>query len=263
MSEALPTLAAMGDMYVFRPGDSDEWRAKREADERTLAEIRERWITYASGATGLGVDAARDVIATIFDHARTDEPCRCSCHPQFSLTHDGGFDCPCTWSDERHREARAAFFEDSPWRQEMRAAQERENAELAEWLLFEPGVAAERTCFAAPEVWEGTIDGRTFFFRERHGEWQIEVDLEPDGHFAERVVEVKPGGDMVTEPVELTSGPVIARGVEEDLGASAVDHLAFIVRRVRAHFRGESCTHPDARRFCPDCGRDMDPASTR
>lgn len=248
----------MGDLYVFTPGGGDEWEAKRAADRDALRAIRERWITAAGESSNVAADAVRAVVAALFDHEQGGEKCLCSCHPRFATLHDGGFDCPCTLTDEERTARWEHFFEPSPWREELRLAHEREQREIQRYLANEPGVRAERTCTMAPEVWEGTIDGRTFFFRERHGEWRIEIDLVPDGHIAQRYVGTGADGEMITEPVELTSGPVIAEGFEGQLGDTAVDHLAFIVRTVRGFIRGESCLHPLARAFCADCGAAMD-----
>ncbi|KXP03899.1 hypothetical protein AXK60_19265 [Tsukamurella pseudospumae] len=126
-------------------------------------------------------------------------------------------------------------------------------AAVAEWLSTEPDVEASRTVMACPEVWEGRIDGHSFYFRERHGDWRIELDLAPNGTFAERVVGTE-DGEFITEPVELESGEVIAEGVDSQLGDSAVEHLALIVRTVRDHLRSGGCQHPGAARFCPSCG---------
>jgi len=82
------------------------------------------------------------------------------------------------------------------------------------------------------------IDGRTFYFRERSGQWHLQVDLKPDGHLTERP---------------------IASGTTEQLGQSAIDHLTFIVQTVRDHITREACTHPGAGRFCPDCGTRVAP----
>jgi hypothetical protein len=245
----------VSDIYVFRPGDSPQWRAQRAAEQAQRTGIRERWIDRVTQTLAIDAATVRRVVTTLFDHPATDGECSCSCHPRFELTHDGGFDCPCTWSAERREQVRAAWLEDAPWREELREAADREQRELEAWLSGEPGVTARRTCFAAPEIWEGAIDGRSFFFRERHGQWRIEIDLAPDGRFAERLTGVGSDGELQTEPVELTSGIEIASGLDEDLGGTAVEHLAFVVETVRAHLRAESCRHEDARAYCPDCGR--------
>lgn len=59
---------------------------------------------------------------------------------------------------------------------------------------------------------------------------------------------------MLTEPVELTSGPVIAQGDESSLGDNALAHLAFIVDTVRTHLTRAACTHERAEQYCPSCG---------
>lgn len=133
-------------------------------------------------------------------------------------------------------------------------------------IAAHPGVEAKRTSMAAPEQWEGTIDrrsfyyGRSFYFRERHGMWRIEIDLAPDGRFVTRYVGRSDDGEMATEPVELTSGETIAEGREPSLGDSPVDHLRFIVETVRAHLARTICTNPRAERYCPACGARVDRA---
>jgi len=265
----------VSDIYVFRPGGSQEWRARRDAERAQRAEIRERWTRRVAASLTIDVESVRRVVAALLDHPAAAEEtarakpgqapaassavaCSCSCHPRFDLTHDGGFDCPCTWSAERREQARAAFLEDAPWRGALREAADREQREVDGWLAGEPGVTARRTCFAAPEIWEGEIDGHSFFFRERHGAWRIEIDLAPNGRFAERLTGVASDGELETQAVELTSGDEIASGLDDDLGSTAVKHLAFIAGTVRAHLRAESCRHEGARAYCPDCGRRMD-----
>lgn len=56
----------------------------------------------------------------------------------------------------------------------------------------------------------------------------------------------------VEEPIER--GVVIAYGLEQDLGATPLDHGRFIARTVRRHVQREGCAHPDARNYCPECG---------
>lgn len=259
LSAASPTIADMGDLYVFRPGDSDEGRARRDAEVAAKRLVRARWTTRLAASVGLSVDDAEQAVGLLFDHVDAGgAQCPCGCHPRFETQHDGGFDCPCTWSDERRERSRKQLFEALQPSPEALAHEALEEAELAAWFDANPGVVAERTCFAAPEVWEGTIDGRSFYFRERHGEWHIEIDLTPNGHFGQRWVGTDASGEMVTEPVELTSGPEIAHGIDTDLGTGAVEHLDFIVRRVRDVLRTETCTHSAARAFCPDCGKRTD-----
>lgn len=70
----------------------------------------------------------------------------------------------------------------------------------------------------------------------------------------QRVVGTGPDGKLLTETVEMTSGPVIAEGLESALGDTAIHHLEFIVRTIREHLTGIRCAHEAAGDFCPTCG---------
>ena len=97
----------------------------------------------------------------------------------------------------------------------------------------------------------------SFYFRERHGEWRLELNLQPSGRFAQRLVDVDEDGRPLTEPKELTEGEVIAEGVDSALGSTPVEHLDFIVRTIREHVWRRSCTHEGALLYCPRCGARM------
>ena len=56
---------------------------------------------------------------------------------------------------------------------------ERGRAELAT-AAAELDVDAELRCSAFPFVVAGTCDGRSFYLRERHGHWRVEVAADPD-----------------------------------------------------------------------------------
>lgn len=244
-------------LYVFRP-DPDgarEWRERREVER---ARLHGRYIDHLVSVCGLDAAVAGGIIDALFVHRdRQGQPCLCSCHPRLSSEHGDGFDCTCTWSDERRAEQRrtmAAFWA-SPASQEVARHHEEQEREIATWLAWHPGVEAQRKVSYAPEVWEGAVDGHSFHFRERHGAWRLELDLVPSGRFVERVTSVGDDGDIATEPEEVTEGAAIGEGVDGELGASPVDHLAFIVTRIREHLRAEACHHDGARLYCPDCGR--------
>lgn len=87
--------------------------------------------------------------------------------------------------------------------------------------------------------------------------WRLELDLEPSGRFADRLVEVREDGEMVTEPVPVIEGEVIAEGVDSQIGDGPVEHIAFIVRTIRDHLWAGGCDHEGALFFCPKCGRRM------
>lgn len=174
--------------------------------------------------------------------------------------HDDGFDCSCSWDETRRAEERRAWdeFWESPASSGLREQHGKEEEEIAAWVSGQPDVEAQRTSSFAPEQWEGSVDGHSFYFRERGGWWRIELDLEPTGNFAQRLAEVREDGELVTEPVPIMEGRVIAEGVESQLGESALDHISFIVRTIRDHLWAEQCDHLGALFFCPKCGKRME-----
>lgn len=255
----------MADLYLVQPRSDDEPDRRRAEREAGRARVRARYAAHLRERTRLDAITADLVMAILFDHHAEDgTECLRSNHPKLpeesQYSHDVGFDCPCTWGAERQDRERARRrkawndYLSSPEAEAFREAEGRELEAVADWIAAHPGVEAQRTVTACPEVWEGTIDGHSFYFRERHGEWRIEVDLEPDGRFANRYLGVDDNGEMLTEPVELTSGDTIAEGSEGNLGVGAVEHLSFIVDTVRAHLAQTVCTHPNAERYCPACG---------
>ncbi|MGH7734993.1 MAG: hypothetical protein ACREOE_15230 [Gemmatimonadales bacterium] len=124
---------------------------------------------------------------------------------------------------------------------ELSSAQEREEAEIEAWLAGQPQVEATRTTWMAPKQWEGTVDGHSFYFRERHDFWRIELDLAESGRFARRLLRLDDEGSMVTEPVPIMEGEVIAEGTGLQLGGTPVDHIASIVRTIRDHLWSAQC----------------------
>ncbi len=191
---AVSTLCGVTDLYIVDPGGGEQERARREAERRRLAD---RYARYLVASAEVGEATARRMITALFDPCDADgNECPCSCHPRLSTEHGDGFDCRCTWDQDR-RAAEAANWQawwDSPQAAELSAAQQREEDAIAAWLAGQPGVDARRTSSYAPEQWEGTVDGRTFYFRERGGSWRIELDLVPAGKYAQRLVRVDEDG---------------------------------------------------------------------
>lgn len=217
-------------------GDPDDRARRQEERARERSLVRARYADQLMRSAGVDALTADLVLATLFDHNRADgSPCHCGCHPQLpeGTLHDAGFDCSCTWDEDtrqaRNREWRAHLeaYRSSPEAQASARAREQERAEVTAWLTAHPGVTAEQTTEYAPEQWQGTVDERSFYFRERHGEWRIELDPE---------------------------GTVIAEGREADLGQTSLQHLEFIVRTIREHMTREACSHQGAVNFCPTCG---------
>lgn len=248
----------MADLYIVDFGGGEEERARREA-ERAAEQRRLRAVCARHLVAQAGIDqpAAERVVAVLFDRRDSDgRECLCGCHPRLSAEHGDGLDCRCAWDDARRAEQATRWERlwDSDALAEFRAEHAREESAIASWLAGQAGVTAERTTSFAPEQWEGVVDGRSFYFRERGGHWRIELDLRENGQFARRVVDVDGDGGFVTEPVALTSGEVIAEGVESQLGGTPVDHIAFIVQAIRDHLWREQCDHAGALFFCPKCG---------
>lgn len=233
---AADNVVAVADLYVIQPGGDDAYARIRAERAASRARVRARYAAHLAERTGLDDATADLVMAVLFDHPDEDgRQCELGKHP--SLPDDGkhshvaGFDCPCTWDAERREQERILsqkFWDDwraSPENEARRAASKRETDAINAWIAAHPGVEAKRTSLAAPEQWEGTVDGHSFYFRERHDMWRIEIDLAPNGRFVNRYVGHSDNGETITEPVELTSGETIAEGAESTLGDGAVEHL--------------------------------------
>jgi hypothetical protein len=249
----------VADHYIVDFGGDEQERGRREAErEDEHRRLAGRYTRFLVASAGMEDAAAHRAIMVLFDHRAADgSRCACSCHPRLSAEHGDGFDCPCTWDEDRHA-AEAANWQawwNSPEAAELSTAHRHEEDAIAAWLAIQPGVDASRISSYAPEQWEGTVDGHTFYFRERGGLWRIELDLLPSGRYAQRFIRVDDDGTYVTEPVPIMEGETIAQGTDSDLGAAPVDHIAFVVRTIRDHLRGVGCEHYGARLFCPDCGR--------
>ena len=105
--------------------------------------------------------------------------------------------------------------------------------------LAEPGCSGHSASERAQRAGRvaRSVAGHSFYFRERKGDWRIELDLQPSGRF----VSTWRGGDFDDEGSfesrELDEGDVIARGVVEvpGYGGSPVERAEFIVGTIRDH----------------------------
>jgi hypothetical protein len=251
----------MADVYIVDFGGDDDERTRREAERNAERErLRSRYTRHLITRAAIDELAAQRVVAALFDpRDREGRRCECSCHPRLSTQHGDGFDCACMW-DEARRAEEARRWErlwDSREVSVLREAHEREETEIAAWIAGQPGVDARRTSSMAPEQWEGTVDGHSFYFRERGGCWRIELDLQDNGRFAQRLVRVSEDGELVTEPVPVMEGEVIAEGIDSQLGATAEEHIAFIVRTISDHLWRAQCDHAGALFYCPKRGHRM------
>jgi predicted RNase H-like HicB family nuclease len=123
-------------------------------------------------------------------------------------------------------------FRRSPQGQQLQAARQAAEADLQTWLADQPGVVVGRHGGLVPEQWGGEVDGHSFYFRERGGDWDIELDLH----------EQRPG---LTRGDPIATGTITAPGYGESLRERA----AFIVTTIRNHLRhtrtAEAAARPD------------------
>lgn len=255
----------------------------REGSERAWAHARVRHhaqLTEMLGAHGI-TDAAgvAEVALAAFTEWRdieTGERCRCSCHPQLPADdhHDFGFDCPCTHIRAQRRQSiQKALNEideywDSPDGISARAADTAADRELQTWLTQQPNVTVDGHGGWAPEQWRGEVDGHSFYFRERHDDWHLEIDLHPTGRFLRVVDGRNDDGTMRYRQQAIEHGDIIATGTVSDdgYGATLLERARFIVTTIRYHLTRAACTHhPDkldavsgvigaAARWCAACG---------
>lgn len=269
----------------FSYPDAEEHRRERESQK---AESRRRYVASVEGTLielGLAPDEAPAWGEALLDSLFTvtpiegGDPCCCSCHPHLPDTdlHNYGFDCSCQkTADERRRswdewQAEMGSYWESPEGRAERARRQAEEDELAAWLAGEPDVVVTSYGGYAPEQWWGSVEGRKFYFRERHDHWRIELDLRPSGHFSK----VWKGGDLDREESfelrEIEEGDVIAEGVAgaEGYGSTPLERAHFIVGTIRDHIQQARCElHGRGRAelerrlgitapWCPACGARM------
>jgi hypothetical protein len=220
-------------------------------------------------------DAALDAL-TVWRYVDTGERCRCSCHPRLPETdlHDYGFACVCARTPADRRSAfdqwRNNFeeFNQSPEGQRIAAAEQAHEAELQAWLAAQDDVIVHSHGGVMPEQWHGEVDGHRFYFRERHDEWRIELDLRPSGRFLQAIASTANDGTVSYREREVDEGDVIAQGTTsaEGYGTRPVERAQFIVDTIRIHLVRQACTyHRDdlssieaalgvQARWCPACG---------
>jgi hypothetical protein len=119
-----------------------------------------------------------------------------------------------------------------------------QNAELDAWVAAQPGVVVHSHGGLPPEQWRGEVDGHSFYFRERHDEWRIELDLRPSGRFARAVVGTDHDGKARYEDRGLDEGEVIARGITDvdGYGSAPIERPKFIADTIRVHLARQVCT---------------------
>ncbi|MHB8463461.1 MAG: hypothetical protein ACYDH6_14990 [Acidimicrobiales bacterium] len=245
------------ELIVVEPPDlGRDWRAEQERKrEAVFGRYRDHLVqALAAGAPSPAPETlAQTILEVLFvwDDISTGARCGCSCHPRLAEgdLHDSGFACPCRKTAEERRawwadwQTECDAYWDSPEGRRERAARQAEEDALALWLADAADVLVTSHGGWAPEQWSGTVEGHSFYFRERHDQWSIELDLVPTGHF----YRVWIGGDLDEassfETRESTRGEVIAEGTTntEGYGASPVERAVFIVGTIRTHLRRREC----------------------
>jgi hypothetical protein len=270
-------------MYVVDFSDAPGAAEHRERLEHARTEARRRYQDYLAaafdlhGCTDPGAIAhvALDAL-TRWRYVDSDERCWCACHPRLpeSDLHDYGFGCVCAQTPEGRRRAFNewrngidAFWESSEGKR-IKAAERAAEADLEVWLAAQLGVVVHSRGGVAPEQWRGEVDGHTFYFRERHDEWRIELDMRPSGRVARAFVGNDVNGETRYVERELDEGDVIARGTTDvdGYGTTPVERARFIVDTTRVHLARQTCNlHAQdlssieallgrTIRWCPSCG---------
>jgi hypothetical protein len=263
-----------------------EWRAERD---RHRAEARRRYIAHLNSALEQlrrtdHLDPEAEAAAVldalvVWNDISTGHPCPCSCHPRLPEgdVHDYGFDCSCRHTPEERAtrfdawEAELDAFWASPEGQAITAARRAEEDQLAAWLSDHPEVVVRTHGGAAPEQWRGEVDGHSFYFRERHDHWRIELDLRPSGRYYRAWVSGDLDDDASYEWRKTDEGDVIAEGTTavDGYGNTPVERVQFIVGLIRTHLRRQECTLHTVERdelelllgrppvWCPECGTEL------
>ncbi|MHB8451803.1 MAG: hypothetical protein ACYDAQ_15355 [Mycobacteriales bacterium] len=216
--------------------------------ELDVAEARRRALRPALlAATGV---ALADPTAAV--------ECQCGCHPTYDPAgmHDGGASCACQLApEERHRKREQLFagladlFRDPETVAAQAADEQAFEAAAADLAVLE----ARIVCRYAPFVITGTVDGRAFYLRERHGDYQVTIAR--DAAPLEGPWESAPQVETID----------IAEGTDADFGdprvgqAMAVRALEAAAAAVRTYLRRASCAHeaPEGARYCPACGTEL------
>jgi hypothetical protein len=272
------------ELYVINFSDIAGAAEYRQRRERARSTVRGRYHDYLAAMFALHssaedpgalADVALDAL-TLWHDVDSGEPCSCSRHPRMpeSDFHDYGFGCNCTRTAQERRRAldnwrnETAAFWQSPEGKRLRTAERAAEAELDAWLAAQRGVVVHSHGGLAPEQWRGIVDGHTFYFRERHDEWRIELNLRPSGRFARAVGDIRADGQASYEERELSEGEVIAQGATDvdGYGTTPIERAKFIVDTIQVHLARKACNlHAQDLssieellgrevRWCPACG---------
>lgn len=241
-----------------READRLQWNEKRAGWDRESAEHRAaataRYVDYLADAfDGHTGDDARELARIAVERLLTrmedgGRECGCSCHPRLPTSdlHDYGFHCPCSATPEERKASWSSLLatmnarNSTPHALARRAAHEAREAELAAWLATQPDVEVTSHGGACLEQWEGSVAGRRFYFRERHGEWTLDFDVVAVPTLRFRGVDDDGAGiyedDTYDEGVEIASGSEGCPGY----GTTPRERAEFIIGHLRHHIADEA-----------------------
>jgi len=245
--------------------------ARRRCHEHLAAALQQYGATDPDALADLALDAL-----TVWRYVDSGQRCRCACHPRLPETdlHDYGFGCVCAQTPQQRRRGFDKWrksikaFWNSPDGARIAGAERAADAALQTWLAGQRGVVVHSHGGLAPEQWQGQVDGHAFYFRERHFEWRIELDVRPTGRFVRAVAGTDADGNPRYEQREREEGEVIARGTTDvdGYGTTPVERAKFIVDVIRVHLARQACNlHGEDLsgieaalgrevRWCPICG---------
>ncbi len=260
--------------------DRDRQEAHRRYRQRLTAALEEHGVEAAAEVA----DVALDTLFAIRIRDTADgEECRCACHPHLpdSDLHGYGLDCSCQWTASERVESRRKWldgireFWDGPEGRDLAARDQAERDEVRDWAATRAdNVVIDELGGACPEQWGGSVDGHRFYFRERHGEWRLELDIRPSGRFVTLDRGYDSGGTVMTEDQEIEEGDIIATGTIEQpgYGNNMLERAEFIVDIINSHLARQACTMHAAERlrameetlgfpvlWCPSCGAPAPP----
>ena len=225
-------------------------------DETQVAEIEE----IVAAAQNARIDSRPDRVAVLeigppLRDIDAAADCSCGCHPRPADQglHDGGTQCPCQHTAEDRQRLWAEFSAATESFREhasdVHAAQLADLAETAAAL----GVDADVKSWGAPFALTGVCDGHSFYLRERHDLYRVEVAVDAAcedlwGSSSDVSVEVVSGSDIDLHGSDGTR--------------SASTALRIAVDAVRLSMRRNRCSHEqpsdDSHGFCRRCGVNLD-----
>jgi hypothetical protein len=178
--------------------------------------------------------------------------CPCGCHPRLDLGAHGGAGqggCSCQQTpEERAAAVQRLFGSLAEVRSELDGVRAEEQKAVAA-RAAELRVQARIAVGGAPFVLAGTVDGRGFSLRERHGLWRVTIapDEGPgiDPWTADPSVPILDIADGDADRLLVDGSFDVTRALDVAVGA------------VRSFLRQRVCAHGRALpgdRFCPACG---------